>query len=127
MPLSFSTSTLKRLKTTNASNFSCKKYTHIFQLKSSINIMKHRLRPLEFGFIDLQRSEWTNSDTFFALHYLPYENGLCDCRLTIQLSQVLIGAEIWGRPITMYFFMQFFQSIKVQVTIMKVPKPCFIF
>ncbi|KAF5197308.1 hypothetical protein FRX31_013105 [Thalictrum thalictroides] len=64
LPVSFSTSALKLLNAPKASDFSCKKCTHAFLLKSSINETKYFLLPFDIGLSGPHISECTKSSKF---------------------------------------------------------------
>ena len=64
----------KFLNVVKASDFSCKKYTYVLRLKSSIKVIKYLLPLFEYGFIGPQISECPNSNAFPALHDFPCEN-----------------------------------------------------
>lgn len=101
--ISFSTLTLKFLNEIKTSDFSCRKYTQVFRVKSSMKLRKHLFPPCDAGLIGPHISECINCSYLVALHTLFFGiESLC-CFPTKQVVHVSFAVSKCGNPTTIFF------------------------
>jgi len=101
LSVSFSTITLNFL---NTSDFSFKKYTHVFREKSSTKEIKYLLPLKDSGVIGPHTSVWIRPSCSFAWYLEFLGNEVLDCLPSIHSSHNLLLNSMLGNPCTIPFF-----------------------